>query len=152
MQKIFFLSTRTKTGFEYIFTENIYEISLCWEESLCYVFPYDYPRGLDVTDAWTTRRKLLKSFSYTIYLQPCISIIHWNKYHVNQIIEETIPHLEKFPELGKIFWCNFECCMQIWQIMKQNRRLCLFLINPNWVSGSEPSLYAKVKSLKSQLH
>ena len=25
--------------------------------------PYDYPGGLDATDAWTTRRKLLKSFS-----------------------------------------------------------------------------------------
>ena len=62
MQKISF-STRTKAGLEYILTENIYEISLCWEESLCYVFPYDYPGGLDATDAWTTRRKLLKSFS-----------------------------------------------------------------------------------------
>ena len=51
MQKIFSFSTRTKAGFEYMFTENIYEISLCWEESLCYVFPYDYPGGLDVTDA-----------------------------------------------------------------------------------------------------
>ena len=76
------LSTRIKTGFEYTFTENIYEISLCWEECLCDVSP------MIIQGAWTRpmpgqpEENLLKSFSQTIYLQLCISIIHWNKYHV----------------------------------------------------------------------
>ena len=51
------LSTRIKTGFEYTFTEKIYEISLCWERMFMWCLPYDYPGGLDETDAWTNRRK-----------------------------------------------------------------------------------------------
>ena len=41
-----------------------------------------------IQGAWTRpmpgqpEENLLKSFSQTIYLQLCISIIHWNKYHV----------------------------------------------------------------------
>ena len=94
--KRYSLSTRTKTGFEYIFTENIYEISLCWEECLCDVSP------MIIQGAWTRpmpgqpEENLLKSFSQTIYLQLCISTIHWNKYHVIYLYRGGVgSHLER---------------------------------------------------------
>ena len=52
------------------------------KECLCDVSP------MIIQGAWTRpmpgqpEENLLKSFSQTIYLQLCISIIHWNKYHV----------------------------------------------------------------------
>ena len=44
-------------------TEKIYKISLCWEEEFILYIPLWKSRGPGRTDAWTTRRKLLKSFS-----------------------------------------------------------------------------------------
>ena len=121
--KTYSLSTRTKTGFEYIFTENIYEISLCWEESLCNVSP------MIIQGAWTRpmpgqpEENLLKSFSQTIYLQLCISIIHWNKYHVNLVWKDK-NYLQKHPmeHCGASVFQQNPGHLTYWYLDKQNSK------------------------------
>ena len=111
--KRYSLSTRTKTGFEYTFTEKIYEISLCWEKCFCDVSP------MIIQGAWTRpmpgqpEENLLKSFSQTIYLQLCISIIHWNKYHVNQYSAQPRWKGKTWPHgISKLSPAGWKCLKQ----------------------------------------
>ena len=62
MRKISFFHM-DQNRFRIKLTEKIYKISLCWEEEFILYIPLWKSRGPGRTDAWTTRRKLLKSFS-----------------------------------------------------------------------------------------